>query len=154
MLCSRVIYAPKTLWSLCAHPVTCARRPSYATSKLAAYRPTFLLSTVFMLFCMGGNFAMFPAQTFRTFGAMGPSVYSFLFTGFGCAALLGPMLSTALLAKGDYTPHRLTPLTCHSPRLTLPAASVHALLTNLRYLVCCRLCPLQAATRSSTPCSR
>ena len=102
-----------------------------------------------MLFCMGGNFAMFPAQTFRTFGAQvrytlpypnrrlflarrsrfhglpwpddpalstwplplacvlwraqGASVYSFLFTGFGCAALLGPLLSTALLQKGGYS---------------------------------------------------
>ena len=114
--------------------------------------PTFLLATVFMLFCMGGNFAMFPAQTFRTFGAQvryiapdpsrrlflarrktiplswpplarrprsahiwslplacvlwraqGASVYSFLFTGFGCAALLGPLLSSALLQKGGYS---------------------------------------------------
>jgi len=69
---------------------------------LAKTRATFLLGTVFMLFCMGGNFAMFPAQTFRTFGAQGADVYSFLFTGFGCAALLGPLLTTALLQKGGY----------------------------------------------------
>jgi len=74
----------------------------YNFGRLAQNRATFLLSTVFMLFCMGGNFAMFPAQTFRAFGANGPSVYSFLFTGFGFAALLGPILSTALLAKGGY----------------------------------------------------
>ena len=35
--------------------------------------------------------------------AQGASVYSFLFTGFGCAALLGPLLSTALLQKGGYS---------------------------------------------------
>ena len=55
-----------------------------------------------MLFCMGGNFAMFPAQTFRMFGANGPSVYSFLFTAFGSAALLGPILSVKLMAKGGF----------------------------------------------------
>jgi len=74
----------------------------YNFGRLAEHRVTFLLSTVFLLFCMGGNFAMFPAQTFRVFGANGASVYSFLFTGFGFAALLGPLLSTALLAKGGY----------------------------------------------------
>ena len=45
---------------------------------------------------------MFPAQTFRMFGANGPSVYSFLFTGFGFAALLGPVLSRALMSRGGY----------------------------------------------------
>jgi len=70
--------------------------------QLAATRPTFLLATVLMLFCMGGNFAMFPAQTFRMFGANGPKVYSFLFTGFGTAGLLGPILSSMLLSKGGY----------------------------------------------------
>jgi len=69
---------------------------------LAASRPTFALATVLMLFCMGGNFAMFPAQTFRIFGANGPKVYSFLFTGFGTAALLGPVISSRLLSKGGY----------------------------------------------------
>jgi len=69
---------------------------------LAATRLTFAIATVVMLFCMGGNFAMFPAQTFRMFGANGPSVYSFLFTGFGCAALLGPVLSNKLLQRGGY----------------------------------------------------
>ena len=49
--------------------------------KLAGSRTMFTLATVLMLFCMGGNFAMFPAQTFRVFGANGPSVYSILFTG-------------------------------------------------------------------------
>ena len=58
--------------------------------------------TELMLFCMGGNFAMFPAQTFRMFGSNGPSVYSFLFTGFGAAALLGPILSARLTAKGGF----------------------------------------------------
>jgi len=69
---------------------------------LAASRVTFAAGTILLLFCMGGNFAMFPAQTFRTFGANGAGVYSFLFTGFGCAALLGPVLSNALLSKGGY----------------------------------------------------
>ena len=67
---------------------------------LSATRLGFATATVVMLFCMGGNFAMFPAQTFRTFGAGGAGVYSFLFTAFGCAALLGPLLSTALIEIG------------------------------------------------------
>jgi len=75
----------------------------YNYGRLAAYRPTFLIATIAMLFCMGGNFAMFPAQTFRMFGANGASVYSFLFTGFGFAALLGPVLSNKLLLKGGYS---------------------------------------------------
>lgn len=74
----------------------------YNYGRLASFRPTFLLATVFMLFCMGGNFAMFPAQTFRVFGSQGATVYSVLFTAFGSAALLGPMLSTALMQKGGY----------------------------------------------------
>ena len=69
---------------------------------LARSRVTFALATVVMLFCMGGNFAMFPAQTMREFGANGAKVYSFLFTGFGSAALMGPLLSNYLLSKGGY----------------------------------------------------
>jgi MFS family permease len=70
--------------------------------KLAERRLTFALGTQAMLFCMSGNFVMFPAHCFRTFGANGAAVYSFLFTAFGSAALLGPVLTKALLAKGGY----------------------------------------------------
>ena len=70
--------------------------------KLAERRLTFALGTQVMLFCMSGNFVMFPAHCFRTFGANGAAVYSFLFTAFGSAALLGPVLTKALLAKGGY----------------------------------------------------
>eukprot|EP00967_Tisochrysis_lutea_P047417 scaffold57769_cov32-Tisochrysis_lutea.AAC.3 len=38
----------------------------------------------------------------REYGSMGASVYSFMFTAFGSAALLGPILSNALLAKGGF----------------------------------------------------
>jgi len=69
-------------------------------NQLAAYRPTFLLATVLMLFCMGGNFAMFPAQTMRVYGSAGASVYSIMFTAFGSAALMGPILANYLRAKG------------------------------------------------------
>lgn len=73
---------------------------SYA--RLARSRATFALATIVMLFCMGGNFAMFPAQTLREFGANGARVYSFLFTGFGSAALMGPILGNYLLSKGGF----------------------------------------------------
>jgi len=69
---------------------------------LAASRLTFLLATVAMLFCMGGTFALFPAQAMRVYGASGASVYSIMFTAFGSAALLGPIASNALLQRGGY----------------------------------------------------
>ena len=43
-------------------------------ARLAQHRVTFLIATVLMLFGMGGNFAMFPAQTMRVFGANGAKV--------------------------------------------------------------------------------
>jgi len=87
----------------CFMTLTCIQATTMLLYRhLAAHRLTFTLGTVLMLFCMGGNFAMFPAQTFRMFGAIGPNVYSFLFTGFGFAALLGPVVSNALLVKGGY----------------------------------------------------
>jgi len=69
---------------------------------LAKTRTTFALATILMLFCMGGNFAMFPAQTLRAFGENGAKVYSFMFTGFGFAALLGPVLGSQLMKAGGY----------------------------------------------------
>ena len=69
---------------------------------LAKSRITFAIATIMMLFCMGGNFAMFPAQTMRVYGPAGASVYSIMFTAFGCAALLGPILGKALMARGGF----------------------------------------------------
>lgn len=71
-------------------------------ARLAQNRLTFAVATVLMLFGMGGNFAMFPAQTMRVFGANGAKVYSIMFTGFGSAALLGPVLGNFLRAKGGF----------------------------------------------------
>ena len=48
-------------------------------ARLAQNRVTFAVATVLMLFGMGGNFAMFPAQTMRVFGANGAKVYSSMF---------------------------------------------------------------------------
>jgi MFS family permease len=71
-------------------------------ARLAQNRVTFAVATVLMLFGMGGNFAMFPAQTMRVFGANGAKVYSIMFTGFGSAALLGPVLGNFLRSKGGF----------------------------------------------------
>ena len=88
-----------------------------------------------MLFCMGGTFALFPAQAMRVYGASGASaysskvlviitqhvhaqqqhvlgasgasVYSIMFTAFGSAALLGPIASNALLQRGEKPAPRL-----------------------------------------------
>jgi len=70
--------------------------------RFASSRPAFLLATIVMLFCMGGNFAMMPAQTMREWGAMGPSVYSIMFTAFGTAALAGPIVMSWLSEKGGF----------------------------------------------------
>lgn len=69
---------------------------------LAASKITFALATITMLFCMGGNFAMFPAQTLRMYGPIGASVYSIMFTAFGSAALMGPIIGSKLMKSGGY----------------------------------------------------
>ena len=43
-------------------PVRAPSSPPRSYTTLAKHRTTFLAATVLMLFCMGGNFAMFPAQ--------------------------------------------------------------------------------------------
>jgi len=73
-----------------------------AYTTLAKSRATFAAATVLMLFCMGGNFAMMPAQAMRLYGANGASVYSFMFTAFGLAALMGPVIGNALLSTGGF----------------------------------------------------
>ncbi len=73
-----------------------------AFTTLAKTRLTFGLATILMLFCMGGNFAMFPAEAQRAWAPDGASVYSFMFSAFGIAALTGPILGKALLARGGY----------------------------------------------------
>ena len=74
-----------------------------------------------MLFCVGGTFALFPAQAMRVYGASGASVYSIMFTAFGSAALLGPIASNALLQRGE-KPAPSPPLIAHaaSPSPTHP----------------------------------
>jgi hypothetical protein len=54
-----------------------------------------------MLFCMGGNFAMFPAQAMRTpWRTSAASVYALMFSAFALAALGGPYVASALAAIG------------------------------------------------------
>ena len=69
---------------------------------LSATRVGFAAATVLMLFCMGGNFAMFPAQTMRlgTWSSGAASVYGCMFSAFAVAALGGPYLAGFLTAMG------------------------------------------------------
>ena len=68
---------------------------------LSATRLGFATATVVMLFCMGGNFAMFPAQVLRSkWASSGAAVYALMFSAFGLAALGGPYVSTFLAARG------------------------------------------------------
>eukprot|EP00747_Dinoflagellata_sp_TGD_P148326 gnl/TRDRNA2_/TRDRNA2_176914_c2_seq6.p2 gnl/TRDRNA2_/TRDRNA2_176914_c2~~gnl/TRDRNA2_/TRDRNA2_176914_c2_seq6.p2 ORF type:complete len:122 (+),score=21.85 gnl/TRDRNA2_/TRDRNA2_176914_c2_seq6:48-368(+) len=89
-----------------------------------------MAATVVMLFCMGGNFALFPAETFRKFGANGSMVYGFMFSAFGFAAVLGPVASKALLAMGGYgmvfRTYGLLALVATSITFMLPQAPVQA----------------------------
>merc|ERR1719181_1348678 len=61
---------------------------------------TFIIATVAMLFGMGGNFAMFPAEAMRSFGPEANLVYGFMFSAFAFASVLGPFLSKFLTAHG------------------------------------------------------
>jgi OFA family oxalate/formate antiporter-like MFS transporter len=71
--------------------------------QFSSFRSTFLLATTVMLFCLGGNFAMFPAETMRKFGpANGSLVYGFMFSAFALAAILGPFVSKILIAMGGF----------------------------------------------------
>lgn len=63
---------------------------------------TFSLATTVILFCMGGNYAMFPAQTLRKFGANGGLVYGVMFSAFTVGALVGPIFTKAVLSFGGY----------------------------------------------------
>merc|ERR1712217_86089 len=68
----------------------------------AAYRATYLFAVTFMLFTMGGNFAMFPTETHKQFGTNGPVVYGILYTAFATAAVGGPYWSKFLLSRGGF----------------------------------------------------
>eukprot|EP00747_Dinoflagellata_sp_TGD_P142737 gnl/TRDRNA2_/TRDRNA2_176285_c0_seq1.p1 gnl/TRDRNA2_/TRDRNA2_176285_c0~~gnl/TRDRNA2_/TRDRNA2_176285_c0_seq1.p1 ORF type:complete len:689 (+),score=150.46 gnl/TRDRNA2_/TRDRNA2_176285_c0_seq1:47-2068(+) len=61
---------------------------------------SFIIATIAMLFGMGGNFAMFPAEAMRSFGPEANLVYGFMFSAFGIASVAGPFLSKFLTAKG------------------------------------------------------
>merc|ERR1712048_54725 len=63
---------------------------------------TFPLATTVILFCMGGNYAMFPAEVLRKFGANAGLVYGVMFSAFTIAALVGHFFTSWLMAYGGY----------------------------------------------------
>merc|ERR1719409_764138 len=67
---------------------------------MTKYRASFIIATIAMLFGMGGNFAMFPAEAMRSFGPEANLVYGFMFSAFGIASVAGPFLSKFLTAQG------------------------------------------------------
>lgn len=68
---------------------------------LAKTRLGFACATVLMLFCMGGNFAMFAAQALRCeWRSSASGVYGFMFSAFAVAALGGPYVTGFLIARG------------------------------------------------------
>jgi len=70
---------------------------------LAESRAGFAAATWLMLFCLGGNFVLLPAHAYRSHGpdAAAP-VYALLFSAFGLAAIVGPVVGNALLASGGF----------------------------------------------------
>lgn len=68
---------------------------------LSSSRLGFAAATILMLFCMGGTFAMFPAQAMRSaWKASAASVYGLMFSAFALAALGGPYVTGFLAARG------------------------------------------------------
>ncbi|CAM9822255.1 unnamed protein product, partial [Phaeothamnion confervicola] len=60
----------------------------------------FAAATCTILFCLGGNFAMFPAVSTRIFGAdNGAAIYGCLFSAFATASIGGTFLTKALQAR-------------------------------------------------------
>ncbi|CAM9495547.1 unnamed protein product [Ectocarpus sp. 4 AP-2014] len=66
---------------------------------LSQSKAGYLVGTGTLLFCLGGNFAMFPALCSKVFGgAIGAKVYGVLFTAFAVASISGTFLTKSLMA--------------------------------------------------------
>jgi len=69
-------------------------------STLAQSRIGFAFATCAILFCMGGNFSIFPAITSKVFGVRnGASIYSVMFSAFGIASVSGTFITKAILSS-------------------------------------------------------
>ncbi len=67
-------------------------------SSISHNRMAFLTATCAILFCLGGNFAMFPPLTMKVFGPKnGALIYAFLFSAFSTASV-----SSILLTKVSF----------------------------------------------------
>ncbi|KAG5190612.1 major facilitator superfamily domain-containing protein [Tribonema minus] len=71
-----------------------------AYTTLARSRAGFAAATCAILFCLGGNFAMFPAVTTKIFGVRhGALIYGVLFSAFSIASVSGTFITKALVAN-------------------------------------------------------
>ncbi len=70
-------------------------------ASISQNRMAFLAATCAILFCLGGNFAMFPPLTMKVFGPKnGAQIYAFLFSAFSTASISSTLLTkVGLLAK-------------------------------------------------------
>jgi hypothetical protein len=60
----------------------------------AVNKQTFALTTMTLFFCLGGNFALFPAATMRLFGqSSGTNIYALLFSAFATSSVFGGILT-------------------------------------------------------------
>lgn len=64
---------------------------------LSQSKAGFLFGTGLLLFCLGGNFAMFPALTTKVFGNReGAKIYGFVFSAFAVASIFGSKLTKVI----------------------------------------------------------
>jgi MFS transporter, OFA family, oxalate/formate antiporter len=69
-------------------------------TRVSSSRAGFAAATSIMLFCLGGNFAMFPAYTTKLFGVReGALIYGVLFSAFSIASVSGTFITKALMAN-------------------------------------------------------
>eukprot|EP00904_Undaria_pinnatifida_P002840 jgi/Undpi1/12557/HiC_scaffold_6.g02226.m1 len=65
---------------------------------LSQSKAGYLLGTGLLLFCLGGNFAMFPALTSKVFGGLnGAKIYGVIFSAFAMASISGTFLTKNLM---------------------------------------------------------
>ncbi len=65
-----------------------------AYASISQYKTAFCAATCAILFCLGGNFAMFPPLTMKVFGPKnGAHIYAFLFSAFSTASISSVLLT-------------------------------------------------------------
>uniref|UniRef100_A0A7S2Y534 Major facilitator superfamily (MFS) profile domain-containing protein n=1 Tax=Fibrocapsa japonica TaxID=94617 RepID=A0A7S2Y534_9STRA len=62
-------------------------------------KTTFALGTCAIFFCLGGNLVLAPIISNAAFGKFGGAVYSYLFSAFGVASIIGGIITKKMIVK-------------------------------------------------------